>query len=440
MSDTQPPYPPTARIEYGFLNLAKPRVTLNTSLGNIQVELDPASAPVTTANMLAYVRDGFYNQTLFHRVIENFMVQGGGFESPLTYKTPTYAPIALESNNGLSNLRGTIAMARTSNPNSATAQFFINHVDNGFLNYTSTASPGYAVFGRVTSGMSVVDQIARVPTTTVGYYEDVPQSDVVIQTAAMTQTAVHISVSGTIYVANLESGARWEYSRDRGQNWVTGSGNQFALPVGTYPVDAIQIRQTDEAGNISLTSRSSSILVVDATTPILGTTGDDTLNGTSAANALFAGAGVDALYGRDGNDKLYGGAGSDLLSGGAGNDRLIGGTGNDRLTGGTGVDQFKWLVPGEGGDVVTDFSATQGDRLVFVSPNFGNLATGTLASTRLRASSTGSATSTSQRFLFNTSNGMLKYDSDGSGPLAAVSLATLNVRSLSSSQILMVSG
>lgn len=438
MDDTQPPVPPILRMEYAFLNLARPRVTLNTTMGTIQLELEPSKAPVTVANMLAYVQDGFYVNTLFHRVIANFMIQGGGFESQLVYKTPTYAPIPLESANGLSNLRGTIAMARTNDPNSATAQFFINHVDNGFLNYAGSASLGYAVFGRVVSGMSVVDQIAGVSTTTVAPHQNVPQTDVKISAASLSQTAIHISVDGTVVVANLESGASWEYSINGGQSWTAGSGNRFTLPVGTHAAGAVRIRQTDGAGNISLISRSTSIMVVDATPPVLGTNGDDTLSGTGSANALFAGAGVDAVYGRDGHDKLYGGDGNDLLSGGAGNDRLIGGAGTDRLTGGTGSDQFKWLVPGEGGDVVTDFSGIQGDRLVFVSVNFGNLPVAALATTRLRASTTGSATSTTQRFLFNTTNGVLKYDPDGSGAAAAVTMATLNVRSLAASQILIV--
>ncbi|MBF0615059.1 MAG: hypothetical protein G8237_12775 [Magnetococcales bacterium] len=286
--------------------------------------------------------------------------------------------------------------------------------------------------------MSVVDQIAGVSTTTVAPHQNVPQTDVKISAASLSQTAIHISVDGTVVVANLESGASWEYSINGGQSWTAGSGNRFTLPVGTHAAGAVRIRQTDGAGNISLISRSTSIMVVDATPPVLGTNGDDTLSGTGSANALFAGAGVDAVYGRDGHDKLYGGDGNDLLSGGAGNDRLIGGAGTDRLTGGTGSDQFKWLVPGEGGDVVTDFSGIQGDRLVFVSVNFGNLPVAALATTRLRASTTGSATSTTQRFLFNTTNGVLKYDPDGSGAAAAVTMATLNVRSLAASQILIV--
>ena len=130
--------------------------------------LDPERAPVTVANMLAYANSGFYDNTLFHRVISGFMVQGGGFTSGLVPKTPSYGAIELESNNGLSNLRGTIAMAQTGVADSATSQFFVNQVDNAALNYSSAASPGYAVFGTVVSGMAVIDSMAQVRTTTVG--------------------------------------------------------------------------------------------------------------------------------------------------------------------------------------------------------------------------------------------------------------------------------
>jgi peptidyl-prolyl cis-trans isomerase A (cyclophilin A) len=142
-----------------------PKVTLQTSMGTVVVQLDPAKAPLSVANFLQYVNDGHYNGTVFHRIIPNFMVQGGGFTADNRQK-PTRAPIAIESNNGLKNTRGTIAMARTMDPNSATAQFFINVVDNDFLNYRAptTQGYGYAVFGQVISGMDVVDKIRATPT------------------------------------------------------------------------------------------------------------------------------------------------------------------------------------------------------------------------------------------------------------------------------------
>ncbi len=137
-------------------------VTIETSKGNISLELDPNKAPITVENFLNYVDQGFYDGTIFHRVISNFMIQGGGM-TPDGERKETDAPIILESDNGLSNDVGTVAMARTNAPNSATAQFFINVTDNHFLNY-SPNNPGYAVFGRVTSGMEVVNEIRQVET------------------------------------------------------------------------------------------------------------------------------------------------------------------------------------------------------------------------------------------------------------------------------------
>ena len=173
-------------LSAGF-TVPEPQVTVATSQGTVVLELNPAQAPVTVNNFLAYVNDGFYASTLFHRVISGFMIQGGGFTSGMAARTPTYPAIVLESTNGLSNLRGTVAMARTSVANSATSQFFINHVDNLFLNYSNSASPGYAVFGRVVSGMDVVDRITTLPTRTVGAFQDVPQTDVTILSAQQTR-------------------------------------------------------------------------------------------------------------------------------------------------------------------------------------------------------------------------------------------------------------
>jgi peptidyl-prolyl cis-trans isomerase A (cyclophilin A) len=131
-------------------------------------------------NFLKYVGSGFYTGTIFHRVIPNFVVQAGGFTTGLAQMTPTYAPITLETNNGLSNLTGTLAMARTSDPNSATSQFYVNLVDNTSLDYTSSASPGYAVFGKVTTGIAVINAIGSMPTGTSNGLTDVPTTEVVI--------------------------------------------------------------------------------------------------------------------------------------------------------------------------------------------------------------------------------------------------------------------
>lgn len=150
-------------------------ITLKTNLGDIVIELDYDKAPVTAKNFEDYIKSGFYKGTIFHRVIKGFMIQGGGLTKDMTEKQ-TNAPIKNEADNGLKNERGTIAMARTQDPHSASAQFFINTVNNGFLNFKSKDinGYGYCVFGKVISGMDVVDKIEGVKTTTVSYYQDVP--------------------------------------------------------------------------------------------------------------------------------------------------------------------------------------------------------------------------------------------------------------------------
>ena len=159
-------------------------VILNTNFGSITVELDSEHAPVSVANFLSYAKDGTYNNTIFHRVINGFMIHGGGFEPGMKQK-PTKAPIKNEANNGLKNNVYTVAMARTGDPHSATAQFFINVADNGFLNHTapSTQGWGYAVFGKVVAGTEVVDKIKAVKTGRKGFHDDVPKEDVVIEKA-----------------------------------------------------------------------------------------------------------------------------------------------------------------------------------------------------------------------------------------------------------------
>lgn len=163
-----------------------PQVTLDTSLGKIVAELDPVAAPLSVNNFLSYVNTGFYTNTLFHRVIAKFVVQGGGFTTGPTVKSGLHAAITLETNKGLNNLRGTLAMARTSEPNSATSQFYFNLVDNSSLDYKSEASPGYAVFGKILQGLDVMDAIGAVPTATKNGQANVPLTDVVVLTAAQT--------------------------------------------------------------------------------------------------------------------------------------------------------------------------------------------------------------------------------------------------------------
>ncbi|MCC2604540.1 peptidylprolyl isomerase [Planctobacterium marinum] len=159
-------------------------VSLHTNFGVIKIQLDADKAPNTVANFLSYVNDGFYNNTIFHRVINNFMIQGGGMEPGMGEKN-TKDPIENEANNGLSNKKGSIAMARTMDPHSATAQFFINVADNDFLNFRSESRDGwgYCVFGEVVEGMDVVEKIKNVETGNNGYHQDVPVEDVIIEKA-----------------------------------------------------------------------------------------------------------------------------------------------------------------------------------------------------------------------------------------------------------------
>ncbi len=165
---------------------ATPRVQLQTSQGTIVLELDTAKAPVTVENFLTYVREGFYDGTIFHRVINNFMIQGGGMDAAMQQKA-THAPIINEADNGLKNDAYTVAMARTNDPNSATAQFFINVSDNDFLNHTQPTANGwgYAVFGKVVEGQETVDKIKAVKTGNKGFHQDVPVDAIVIEQATL---------------------------------------------------------------------------------------------------------------------------------------------------------------------------------------------------------------------------------------------------------------
>lgn len=180
-----------------FLNLANiaiadsetnPMIKMTTNFGVIEIELDATRAPITAANFIQYAKDGFYNDIIFHRVIPNFMIQGGGFETGMKEKT-TRANIDNEADNGLTNVRGSLAMARTPDPHSASAQFFINLADNDFLNFKEKSQQGwgYVVFGKVTAGMEVVDKIATVTTGQAGSHGDVPTEDVVIQTVEVVE-------------------------------------------------------------------------------------------------------------------------------------------------------------------------------------------------------------------------------------------------------------
>lgn len=171
-------------------NVKPVQIALTTSMGKIVLELDEKKAPKTVANFLGYVKKGHYNGLIFHRVISGFMIQGGGFDEKMDEK-PTGAPIENEADNGLANLRGTIAMARTNDPHSATAQFFINVADNPMLDFKSKTVQdwGYAVFGKVVEGMDAVDKIRMVPTGSEGIFQDVPQTPVIIEKAEIVNPA-----------------------------------------------------------------------------------------------------------------------------------------------------------------------------------------------------------------------------------------------------------
>jgi len=165
------------------------QVTIKTSVGDIQLELNDEKAPITVENFKTIAQSGYYEGTIFHRVINGFMVQGGGLNADMSNKSSGTSPIQNEANNGLANDRGTIAMARTMDPHSATSQFFINHKDNSFLNHTGENSQGwgYAVFGVVTEGMDVVDQIAEVATGSSGGHQDVPEEAITIDSVTISE-------------------------------------------------------------------------------------------------------------------------------------------------------------------------------------------------------------------------------------------------------------
>jgi cyclophilin family peptidyl-prolyl cis-trans isomerase len=185
--------PLLAALGLSFLSFsalgAPVNVTMETSLGTIQLQLDADKAPASVANFVQYAKDGHYNGLVFHRVIKGFMIQGGGYDAELDQRK-TRAPIQNEGANGLKNVKGSIAMARTGDPHSATSQFFINHGDNGFLDHPGRDGWGYAVFGKVTQGMDIVDKIASVPTGSKGMFRtDVPQPLVVIKSVTVQEPA-----------------------------------------------------------------------------------------------------------------------------------------------------------------------------------------------------------------------------------------------------------
>ena len=260
--DTVAPVVPKLVPGAAFDFLVDPQVTLQTSKGAVVIELNPEKAPATVANLLANVHNGFYDDTLFHAVQPGLVVQAGAYSTAPAYKTPTYANIALESNNSLLNVRGSVAMLRpnTSTTQSDAAQFFIDLADNTSLNYASATAPGYAVFGKVVAGLSVVDSMALVPLGSNG----APVTPITLNDMAQTRAGSAITTAGTFTVSALESGGQWSYSLNGGSTWAAGSGSSLTLPNGNYAANAIQVRQVDAAGNFSAGAGTfGSALVVD---------------------------------------------------------------------------------------------------------------------------------------------------------------------------------
>ncbi len=338
-TDTTKPVPPLVLPEGKWTT--NPRVTFATSMGNVVVELMPNAAPATVLNFLAYTNTGFYKGLLFHRIVPDFVVQGGGFSGGLVQKLPFYNPIILESTNGLKNARGTLAMARSDNPNSATNQFFVNLVNNPDLNFKNANNPGYTVFGKVVLGMSVIDKIASVAISDRGGFQGLPVKNVVLKSVTETTTGVVHDKSSVVLVGSIESGARWQYTTDSGKTWTTGiktgkTAYTFKLAEGAYEANDILVRQIDRAGNISSVARTGASVVAFAGTAIIGH------------------AGANALKGTNGNDTMFGLAGNDNLTGGAGNDKLDGGSGRDLMIGGNGNDTY---IVRDGTDIVRETSS-----------------------------------------------------------------------------------
>ena len=273
--DTEYPATPSFSANGVTAALIDPRVKFDTSLGSFTLELDPELAPFSAKNLLDYTGKDFYDGTIFHRIVNDAqlsgmqIVQGGGFSPGLIQKTPA-AAIPLESANGLSNVRGTVAMARTSEPNSGTSQFYINVDDNLFLDYKnqSVEGLGYAVFGRVVEGMSVLDQMLTKPLKTVGSFSGVPVTDIVVSQANIVQAPSTVySRTGLIDLGKVETGATLLYTLDGGATSASSTTGQISVPVGTYATGKILAQQIDAAGNRSNLGMYGRDLVVDKTAP-----------------------------------------------------------------------------------------------------------------------------------------------------------------------------
>ncbi len=317
-TDTTKPVPPELWPAGKWTT--SPRVTMSTSVGNVVYELAPNSGAVHRRQLprlreqRVLQKPGIPSRDPKLRRAGRWLYRQSGAEVPVLY-----LPIALESDNGLKNIRGTIAMARTSDPNSATSQFFVNLASNTELNFSST-NDGYAVFGKVVSGMSVIDKIAKVATGDRAGMNDVPLTNVVIKSAVETTTGTIHNKTGVVSVGGIETGATWDFSTDKGAHWTRGkttgsSAFRFKLTEGPYEANDILIRSTDKAGNVSNVGHTGASVVTFAGKAILGDATANTLKGTKGADNMFGLAGKDTLNGGKGNDKIDGGSGRDIMIG-----------------------------------------------------------------------------------------------------------------------------
>ena len=349
-------------------NYNNPMVTLNTSMGDIYLEVYKTKAPITANNFLSYCYQHFYDNTIFHRVIDKFMIQGGGYTVRPFEEKKVAAPIVLESKLGLHNFTGTVAMARTAEPNSATSQFFINLANNFFLDYASVKNPGYAVFANVLNGMDVAQAIAKVelfPESTQ------PKEDVAI-----------LSTDITMFYKNIRD--KYILSHD-GTNYVMGSGTS-SKPL--TQLDSLQFKD----------------------------------------KKLWLSPTIGSVTGSDQHDLIFGDQEDNVITGGLGDDEINGMAGSDQLTGSAGSDRFIFSTSFSLAnlDVISDFEPST-DVIMFSKNLLGSAYKSvpkTLASDLVMGPAP-QASDKTDHFLYDTITGLLSYDPDGNGNAQAIPVVTL---------------
>lgn len=416
---------------------------LDLTYGQVVINLYRAEAPKTVSRLVSLCNQAFYDGLLFHRVIDGFVAQGGdpagngyGYSHNNSGQIISWNLPTLDAEfSTLPFDRGAVAMARSaSNINSATTQFFIDYTDLPSLYHQ------YTIWGHVLSGMRAVDQLHRVsptPWSAGALPPDPPaNADEILHMRAVTLA----TLTGSSGNDQIEGGSTGEtLNGGAGADTLLGGGGN-----DTYLVDSRQdqvyettvIGGTKDAGGVDQV-RSSVSWTLGRFVENLALIGSKAISGTgnTLANRLIGNSAANSLSGGGGNDFLVGNGGADVLQGQSGADTLSGGDGVDTLSGGAGADLFRFTSPTEGTDRITDFTPSQGDELGFVATGFGRLSEGPLATSRFRASAGGQATTSTQRFLFDTTHGILRYDSDGTGPHAAIPLATLGVRSLAADDL-----